>query len=86
MITPLRAARLKRGLSTAQLAIAVSVSSPTINRIENSTMRASPELADRIAKYFNNAVTRDQILFPEDYIEQDTPPKKPIPQRLKKAS
>jgi transcriptional regulator with XRE-family HTH domain len=86
MVTHLRAERTKRGISTAQLAIAVGVSSPTINRIENRKMRASPELAERIAKFFDNAVTRDQILFPADYVESELPQKKPLPQRLRKAS
>jgi hypothetical protein len=62
------------------------VKQPTITRIENGIRRTRPELAERIAKFFDNAVTRDQILFPADYVEQDLPPKKPLPQRLRKAS
>ena len=86
MITPLRAERTKRGISTAALALAVGVQSPTINRIENGKMVASPDLANRIAKYFDNAVTRDQILFPEDYVISDLPPKKTPTARLQRAS
>jgi transcriptional regulator with XRE-family HTH domain len=86
MVTPLKAERLKRGITAEALAAAVNVKQPAITRIENGTRRSSPELADRLAEYFVNAVTRDQILFPEKYVQQDLPPKKPIPQRLRKAS
>jgi len=87
MITPLRAERQKRGISTNTVAIAVGVQAPTVNRIENGKMVPSPDLANRLAKYFDNAVTRDQILFPEDYVADDQPsPKRPIRSRLAKAS
>jgi transcriptional regulator with XRE-family HTH domain len=86
MVTPLKAERLKRGITTEVLAAAVKVKQPTISRIENGTRRSSPELADRLAKFFDNAITRDQILFPEDYVESELPPKRPLPQHLRKAS
>jgi transcriptional regulator with XRE-family HTH domain len=85
MSTPLRVEREKRGMTTEELAIAVGVRQPTISRVESGRSRPSPELADRLAKYFGNAVTRDQILFPEDYVEA-APPMKPIRSRLAKAS
>lgn len=47
----------------------MNVKQPTLSRVENGKRRPSPELANRLAKYFGNAVTRDQILFPEDYAE-----------------
>ncbi len=67
--TPLKTERKKRGISTKDLAAAVGVQPPTINRIENGRMNPSLDLANRLAKHFGNAVTRDQILFPEDYVE-----------------
>jgi DNA-binding XRE family transcriptional regulator len=86
MNTPLKVERERRGISADELARAVSVRQPTINRIENGKKRPSPDLANRIAKYFANAVTRDQILFPEDYTVADLPPKKTPTPRLQRAS
>jgi transcriptional regulator with XRE-family HTH domain len=76
MSTPLRLERERRKLTAEALAAGVGVTQPTINRIENGRKRPSPDLANRIAKYFGNAVTRDQILFPEDYADPGS--KKPV--------
>lgn len=84
MPTPLKVERKRRGMTLEDLATAVGVKQPTICRIENASRKASPELADRIAKFLDNAVTRDQILFPKDYVSQDVSSAKPP--RLKKAS
>lgn len=86
MNTPLRKVRKKTGESTYVVAAAVGVNQSQYSRVESGKRRPSPDLADRIAKHFNNEVTRDQILFPEDYIVEELPPKKPIPQRLQRAS
>jgi transcriptional regulator with XRE-family HTH domain len=86
MTTPLRKARQKTGESTYTVAAAVCVNQSQYSRVESGKRRPSPDLADRIAKYFGNAVTRDQILFPEDYLAEDLPPKKPLPQHLRRAS
>lgn len=67
MDTPLKLERVKRGLSGEQVAAAVNVRQATLSRVENGKRKASPELADKLAKYFKDAVTRDQILFPEYY-------------------
>ena len=69
-MTPLKRERLKRGITTWALAQEVGVHSPTINRLENAKAQASPALAARLARFFGNAITRDQILFPEDYPQE----------------
>ena len=74
METPLKRERLTRGLSTADVATAMNVAHPTINRIENGRKRPSPELAKRLAQFFEGALSRDQIMFPEEY---PVPAKKP---------
>jgi transcriptional regulator with XRE-family HTH domain len=86
MTTPLRKVREKRGASTYEVAAAVNINQSQYSRVECGKRRPSPDLASRIAKYFGNAVIGDQILFPEDYMQPEQPPKKPIPQRLRKAS
>ena len=85
MVTPLKAERTKKGISTVQLALAVGVQPASINRIENMKMRASPDLADKIARYLGT-VTRDQILFPGDYVDVTARKDATLPAQLKKAS
>jgi transcriptional regulator with XRE-family HTH domain len=76
MATPLKLERTKRGIGIPALAKEMGVAQPTINRIENGKKRPSPELAKKLSHYFDNAVTRDQIMFPEEYPE--TAGRKPI--------
>lgn len=75
MATPLKLIRTRHKISSEKLAQAVGVKHPTISRIENGKKRPSPELAIRLAKYFDGEVTRDQLVFPEYY-----------PQHLQEAS
>jgi transcriptional regulator with XRE-family HTH domain len=65
--SPLKTERIRRGLTADELARAVDVKGPTISRIENGRTRPSPELTIRISEFFDEALTRDQILFPEFY-------------------
>ena len=67
-VTPLRTARLALGLTQGDVWRAVGVDQGQYSRIERGVSIPSPELADRIAKYFAGTVTRDQILFPADYL------------------
>ncbi len=68
-LSPLRSAREQIDLSTRQIAAAVGISQSQYCRVENGKRKPSPDLANRLAQYFGNAVTRDQILFPEDYMK-----------------
>jgi transcriptional regulator with XRE-family HTH domain len=67
----LRKARMSRGLKKSQVANLLGIHRSEYGRIEERLDKdqrgASPELADRIAREFHNAITRDQILFPKDY-------------------
>ena len=78
MDTPLKRMREEKGLSAEAVAVAVGVSQAAVSRVENGKAKASPALADRLAKYFGNAMTRDQILYPEDYV--GVPIRKPVQQ------
>lgn len=69
MNTPLKQHREGRNLTSREVALALDITPSHYRRIEIAEVSASPATADRIAKYFGNAVTRDQILFPEDYQE-----------------
>lgn len=65
--SPLKALRTARGQTLAAVAAAVSTDVGNLSRIENQKQKASPELAERLAKFFGHAVTEMQILYPERY-------------------
>lgn len=67
MTTPLRKNREKIGVTASFVAAAVGVNQSQYTRVENGTRRASPALAKRIELFFKGAVTRDEILFPEEH-------------------
>lgn len=71
LVTPLKQVREKSGKTAAQVARAVGVTQVQISRIENGKSTPRPELAKRLAAYFGN-ITRDQILFPEEYVGPTT--------------
>lgn len=75
MRTPLREIRLRMNLTQQDVAEAVGVDKSRICRIERFAIkangtheRASPELAAALADFFDGKVTRDQIIFPEHYM------------------
>lgn len=67
METPLKKIRNARDLSQATVAQALSINQAHYCRVENGDTGASPALARKIARYFGNAVTEHQILYPDDY-------------------
>ncbi len=67
-MTPLRKERERRNLAATDVAAAIGIDQSHYSKIENCKVIPSPTVADRIAKHFGNAVTRDQILFPHDYM------------------
>lgn len=71
----LTSVRKSRGLSLLEVAKSMDVTEGHISRVERGAVQASPDLANRLAQFFNNAVTRDQILFPGDYAVRG---KKPV--------
>jgi putative transcriptional regulator len=66
-MTPLKTIRNARALSIHLVAAAVNTTAGNLSRIENGKQKASPELAERLAKYFGYAVTEIQILYPERF-------------------
>jgi len=69
-MTPLKIERLRRQLSQMAVAEAVGITQSHFAKLEKAKVSASPEVANRIALHFGNAVTRDQILYPEDYAKE----------------
>lgn len=68
--TPLQKAREARGLTFQALADAVGLDHSTLVKIEQRLHGTRPSNADRLAKFLGNGLTRDQILFPNDYMDQ----------------
>lgn len=77
MDTPLKQARLGRGLKQSEVAEAVGIGTSQFCRIERCTSGASREIATKLAAFFGPELTREQILYPEEYVNQP-PPQMPV--------
>jgi transcriptional regulator with XRE-family HTH domain len=69
MDTPLKAIRLRRELTLAQVAAAVKSDTGNLSRVERGEQTASVELAEKLAKFFGHEVTEMQILYPSRYMD-----------------
>jgi len=67
MQSPLKRTRLTTGRTLSEVAEAVGTNPGNMSRIENGKQKASPGLAEKIAKYFGYAITEIQILYPERF-------------------
>lgn len=65
--TPLKTARKRSSQSIHTVADAVQTNAGNLSRIENMKQRASPDLAERLAKHFGYAITEIHILYPERF-------------------
>lgn len=54
-------------MSLTQVSAAVQYDRGGLSRIERGKARPRPELAKRLVQLFAPGLTRDQIMFPEDY-------------------
>lgn len=79
-ITPLMIARERKGVSLGDMAKALKTSRGHLSRIERGERRPNLDLAKKISDFFATEITRDQILFPEEYAARSNN------RRLKKAS
>ena len=66
-MTPLYRARIARGMTKSEAARLCGIDRAHYGRIEAQENMPSLKLANSIAMAFGNAVTRDQLLFPDDY-------------------
>jgi transcriptional regulator with XRE-family HTH domain len=65
-VSPLRQARLSRGLTLAEVAEGAKLDSGHLSRIERGESTTA-DVAERLAKFFGHSVTEMQILYPERY-------------------
>ena len=69
MYTLLRKVREARGgISQSELARKVGVSPSYLSKMENG-LPAPREIAEKIAKFFENEITEIQLIFPERYAD-----------------
>lgn len=59
--------RSRHGISLAALATEIGVDKALLSRLENGKASVSPKVAKNIARFFKDEITRDEILFPEEY-------------------
>jgi putative transcriptional regulator len=67
MNSPLKQTRLRRNGTLADVALAVGTNTGNLSRIENGKQKASPKLAEKLAKYFGYEITEIQVLYPERF-------------------
>lgn len=67
MKTPLRLARERREMTIVQVSTATGIDPGNLSRIERGCQTPSKDVAEKLAKFFDNEVTEIQILYPERY-------------------
>lgn len=67
MNSPLKQARLKREQTLQFVADAVGIDTGGLSRIERGIQVPSKDLAEKLAKHFDNEVTETQIIYPERF-------------------
>ena len=73
--SPLASQRMRLGISIRSLAGLMGCDSSHLSRLERGQATASPALSQKLANFFENKITRDQILFPKDYEKASSPKK-----------
>ena len=71
-MTPLKKIRIERGLTIYTVASGVECSAGTISRVESGNHGVSPDLAERLARFFDGAITEEQVLYPDRFVIQKT--------------
>jgi transcriptional regulator with XRE-family HTH domain len=75
-MTRLRAAREHKGFSQTFVAEGVGMTQSHLAKLEKGKVAASPDTATRLAKFFGGLVTREEILYPEEYPVVELPQRK----------
>lgn len=70
MESPLRAARLSRGLTLPQAGALVDIDTGQLSRIER-TGKTSREAAARLAEFFG--ITEEEVLYPDRFVSGPKP-------------
>ena len=70
-ITPLRLARLKRGLRLADVAKGIGSTPAQLSMVETAKHHPSADLAARISGFFKGEVSEMEILYPERFMSEE---------------
>lgn len=65
--SPLKKARLERKETLQEVAAAVGTDTGNLSRVERGLQIPSKDIAERLVKHFNNAITEIQIFYPERF-------------------
>lgn len=74
-MTPLKQARVDAGKTLKQVSDQVGADVSHLSRIERAEDQASPGLAEKLAIYFNRAITEEQILYPKRFAKRKRTPR-----------
>jgi transcriptional regulator with XRE-family HTH domain len=69
MSTPLQLARERSKLTQTAAAARIGIERSYYCRIETGRFRPHAEMAKKIVAFYGEPLTRDQVLFPEEYLE-----------------
>jgi transcriptional regulator with XRE-family HTH domain len=79
--TRLKAARELRGYSQTFVAESVGMTQSHLAKLEKRLVAASPETATRLHNFFGSLLTREEILYPEEFpvvsLPGEAPARKP---------
>jgi transcriptional regulator with XRE-family HTH domain len=64
MKSPLRQIRERKGQTIVEVGHAVSVDPGNLSRVENCKQKASTDLAEKLARHFDNEISEMEILYP----------------------
>lgn len=67
MDTPLRKVRLGKGLTLTEVARSTGIDEGNLSRLERGEQGASPDVAEKLTKFYDGEVTELEILYPERY-------------------
>jgi transcriptional regulator with XRE-family HTH domain len=74
MKTPLQLARERSGLTQAEAAAHMGIDRTYYSRIETGKCKGHPYMAKKLVAFYGAPLTRDEVLFPEEYVGTPLPP------------
>jgi transcriptional regulator with XRE-family HTH domain len=67
MNTPLKKIRVLNDRTLKEVADAIDVDPSNLSRIERGLQAATPQLAEKIATYFDNKISEIEVLYPQRF-------------------
>ncbi len=67
MNTLLKQLRIQSNRTLRKVADSIGIHPAHLSRVERGQLQASPDLAEKLANYFDRAITEEQILYPSRF-------------------